>query len=371
MGQSVTDTFLYDVSDGNGGTASAQLSIKIDGVNDAPVIAGDKAITVAEGGSVIVTTADLTANDPDNAAAQLVFTVTGTSHGSVRVNGTAATSFTKDDLANNRVSFLHAGGDADGNFSASLSDGTASGGSVTVTATVDPHANDAPVVGNITLPSIEVNSGAKVITSAQLLANTTDIDERVADRHRPAHHDGAGHARQQRQRDLDLHASAQRRQRGELRVHGVGRTSCRERAGEARHHTFAGRARDRHAGDDAFTAPGTGNSAYNGRGGVDTVTFGFKLVDAHITFSDNQVTIDGPTSRTVLTGFEKFVFTDGTVNNSDGSPLVDDLFYYANNHDVWNAHVDADLHYSVFGWKEGAIRTPSSAPRAISTPIPT
>ena len=31
----------------------------------------------------------------------------------------------------------------------------------------------------------------------------------------------------------------------------------------------------------------------------------------------------------MLTGFEVFKFTDGTVHNDDGSPLVDDLFYYS------------------------------------------
>ena len=47
------------------------------------------------------------------------------------------------------------------------------------------------------------------------------------------------------------------------------------------------------------------------------------------------------------------MFTDGTVDNNDGDPLVDDLFYYSQNHDVWNAHVDADAHYHTFGWHEG------------------
>ena len=63
--------------------------------------------------------------------------------------------------------------------------------------------------------------------------------------------------------------------------------------------------------------------------------------------------VDGPSSHMVLTGFEKFVFTDGTVDNADGSPLVDDLFYYARNHDVWTAHVDAEQHYAQFGWHKG------------------
>lgn len=104
-------------------------------------------------------------------------------------------------------------------------------------------------------------------------------------------------------------------------------------------------------GADSFTPP-SGNSSFDAGAGVDTVTFGFRLVDATITWSGNHVTIDGPSSHTVLSGFERYVFTDGTVDNNDGNPLVDDLFYFARNHDVWNAHTDADQHYNTFGWHE-------------------
>jgi hypothetical protein len=104
--------------------------------------------------------------------------------------------------------------------------------------------------------------------------------------------------------------------------------------------------------DDTFAAP-LDVSRINALGGHDTVTFGFRLVDATVTYEDDKVIIDGPSSHTVLTGVEKFVFTDGTVDNSDGNPLVDDLFYYARNHDVWNARVDADAHYALFGAHEG------------------
>ena len=55
----------------------------------------------------------------------------------------------------------------------------------------------------------------------------------------------------------------------------------------------------------------------------------------------------------MLTGFEIFKFTDGTVNNNDGDPLVDDLFYYSQYHDVWNAHADADRTITPYGWHEG------------------
>jgi len=72
-----------------------------------------------------------------------------------------------------------------------------------------------------------------------------------------------------------------------------------------------------------------------------------------VSYEGNKVIIDGPNSHTVLTGVEVFVFTDGTVHNDDGSPLIDDLFYYAKYHDVWDAHVDADAHYNLSGWHEG------------------
>jgi hypothetical protein len=106
------------------------------------------------------------------------------------------------------------------------------------------------------------------------------------------------------------------------------------------------------AHDDKFVAQ-TGNQSIDAGGGIDTVTIGFRLVDATVRYVDDKVIIDGPSSHAVLRGFEKFVFTDGTVDNSDGDALVDDLFYYAQNHDMWSAGADADAHYHAAGWHEG------------------
>jgi len=121
---------------------------------------------VAEGGLIAITTADLTATDPDNTDAQLVFTVIGTAHGKVLLSGTETTSFTKDDIVAGIVAFQHDGGEADGSFTVLLTDGGAApvGGPIAplvavVAATVNPHVDDAPIVGDITLPSIQVNSG--------------------------------------------------------------------------------------------------------------------------------------------------------------------------------------------------------------------
>ena len=113
--------------------------------------------------------------------------------------------------------------------------------------------------------------------------------------------------------------------------------------------------------DDSFVRDllPTGDIRIDALGGFgDTITFNFRLTDATVRYVGNTIIIDGPSSHTVLTGFEKYEFTDGTVDNNDGSPLIDDLFYYSTYHDVWNAHVDADGHFATFGWHEG--RDPSA-----------
>jgi hypothetical protein len=110
-------------------------------------------------------------------------------------------------------------------------------------------------------------------------------------------------------------------------------------------------------GDESFSAP-SGNSAFDGGYGNDTVTFAFSLVDATVSYVGNTVVIDGPSSHTVLSGFDTYVFADGTVHNGDENPLVDDLFYYSQNHDVWNAHIDAEAHYNFVGWQE--LRDPNA-----------
>jgi hypothetical protein len=84
-----------------------------------------------------------------------------------------------------------------------------------------------------------------------------------------------------------------------------------------------------------------------------TKTFDFALVDAEISYAGNTVIIDGPSSHTVVTGMKTYIFTDGTVKEDDGNPLVADLFYYSQNHDVWNAHIDADQHFHQSGWQQG------------------
>jgi hypothetical protein len=103
---------------------------------------------------------------------------------------------------------------------------------------------------------------------------------------------------------------------------------------------------------DTLTAP-AGNSEINGFAGVDTLVLNFRLLDATFSWVGTQLIIDTPGSHVVTTGLEVFSFTDGTVNNNDGNPLVDDLYFYSQNHGVWTAQGDADTAFANGGWQAG------------------
>jgi uncharacterized delta-60 repeat protein len=105
-------------------------------------------------------------------------------------------------------------------------------------------------------------------------------------------------------------------------------------------------------GNDSYTAV-SGKERIDAGAGHDTVTFNFNLTAATFSFAGSDIIVDTASSHTILSGVEEFHFLDGTVNNDDGDPLVNDLFYYAGNHDVWNARIDADLHYRSSGYQEG------------------
>jgi hypothetical protein len=85
-----------------------------------------------------------------------------------------------------------------------------------------------------------------------------------------------------------------------------------------------------------------------------SLSFGFALTEAHFDFRDGHDLMTAPNGTvTDLTGVATIAFTDGTVREKDGSPLVDDLYYDAHNLDVWRAHVDPEQHYAQYGWHEG------------------
>lgn len=119
-----------------GGELSATLR------NIPPHLAGDLNLSVERGGAVRITTVDLTAFDPDDAATDLTYTVANSAGGFVALASertTAVSSFTQADLEGGRIVFVHDGsqGSAAG-FDTSVRDaqGATSGEPKHVTVTV-------------------------------------------------------------------------------------------------------------------------------------------------------------------------------------------------------------------------------------------
>ena len=105
-------------------------------------------------------------------------------------------------------------------------------------------------------------------------------------------------------------------------------------------------------GADTLTG-GAGNDQIDGGAGDDTAVFDVDFNTVNVTFEGKTIVIESAAGRDVLTGIEHLRFTDGTIDLKDENPLVNDLFYYAHNRDVWDAGVDADVHYATFGFREG------------------
>lgn len=92
----------------------AELSASVRNVP--PSIAGDLDLAVAKGRSVRITTADLTAVDPDDQSSNLTFSVSNAANGYITfaaAPGQPVTTFTQQDLEQGRVLFSHDGSASD------------------------------------------------------------------------------------------------------------------------------------------------------------------------------------------------------------------------------------------------------------------
>jgi cytoskeletal protein CcmA (bactofilin family) len=119
-----------------GGHLSADLH------NVPPALSGDMNVSVRRGGSVVVSTHDLTALDPDDRPDQLTYRITTVRNGYLALTqapGAAVYGFSQDDLMAGRVMFVHDGASADkASFDAVVADhtGATSGPAQTVSVSV-------------------------------------------------------------------------------------------------------------------------------------------------------------------------------------------------------------------------------------------
>ncbi|MGX1415654.1 VCBS domain-containing protein [Bradyrhizobium elkanii] len=194
VGGTLTDTFTYTVSDGQGGTSSTTLTITIHGTDDAPVAVADTGsaneggITPATAASGNVLTND---TDVDNVHSDLVVSAVagGTvgaglagAYGTVTINADGSYSYVIDD-ANPTVDALNVGGTLTDTFTYTVSDGQ--GGTSSTTLTITIHGtDDAPVAVNDSGSATEAggtgNSTAGSNATGNVLTNDTDVDNTTA-----------------------------------------------------------------------------------------------------------------------------------------------------------------------------------------------
>jgi len=171
-------SFNYTASDGSL-TSSSTASLALAAVNDAPVVTA-ASLTVSEGGTVLITPANIGVADPDSSS--FAFTVTNVTHGTFQTTADGgtwvnATTFTSTDLTANHVRFVHDGGVAAPTFSIQADDGAAINNlsNILVGSVLFNNVNHAPVATPVTLAA-GTEDTAYTITAVTLLAGVTDVD---------------------------------------------------------------------------------------------------------------------------------------------------------------------------------------------------
>ena len=165
--------YSISVSDGSLTDGPSAATISFSNANDAPVLANN-ALTISEGGTVILDGSDLSATDLDNADSSLTFSASGVNGGQfelVASPGTAITSFTQQQITDGNVQFVHDGGESAPAYSITVSDSSLTDGPSVATISFS-NANDAPVLAN---NSLTISEGQTVILNGTTLS-ATDLD---------------------------------------------------------------------------------------------------------------------------------------------------------------------------------------------------
>ncbi len=157
-------SFEYTISDGNGGSDTATVTVNVTAVNDVP-IAVDDVKTTTEDTAITLTKSDIVdANDTDLDADALTITSVGNANnGTVILNNDGTITFTPTQNFNGEASFEY-----------TISDGNGGSGTATVTVNVTAE-NDAPIAGDDEKTTTE--DTAVTLTKDDIVTpNDTDVE---------------------------------------------------------------------------------------------------------------------------------------------------------------------------------------------------
>ena len=179
-GETSSDLVSFSVDDGAGVASSTSVNFSVTPVNDEQtVVVTSSPISVAEGNAVALTGTEISANDVDNTATELVYTITGSpSVGQIRVNGVFQSTFTQQDINDGVVTYVHNGSETTADsVTFSVDDGAGTTSSASLNFSITPVNDEQMVVATAT--PISVNEGSSVsLTSTELAAS--DVDNTAA-----------------------------------------------------------------------------------------------------------------------------------------------------------------------------------------------
>ncbi|MBL1178496.1 cadherin-like domain-containing protein, partial [Pantanalinema sp. GBBB05] len=180
--ESLTDSFVFSVSDGQGGAiAATTYTIQVIPVNDAPVLLTNLGVTVTEGATAVIASTLLFASDVDNSPIQLIYSLGNLpTNGTLSLNSVAITAgqtFTQAAINSGALSYRHNGGETTSDsFTFSVVDAGGLGTTPpaqSFSITVAP-VNDPPVL--VTNTALTINQDATVpLTSTFLRATDAEF----------------------------------------------------------------------------------------------------------------------------------------------------------------------------------------------------
>ena len=176
-----SDSFNFDVDDGQGNSVTGQsFALTITAVDDdAPTQVTNTGSTIAEGGTDTIAAAELAFTDTEQPASAVSFTVTSSpANGQLELTtdpGVGITSFTQDDIDNNRLVYVHDDSNTTSDsFNFNVDDGQ--GNSVTgqsFALTITAVDDDAPTQVTNTGSTI-AEGGTDTIAAAELAFTDTE-----------------------------------------------------------------------------------------------------------------------------------------------------------------------------------------------------
>ena len=167
-GESVQETIVYTISDGNGGSDQATLTVTVQGANDAPT-ARDETIFVPENHSISTVTTLISADDPDGDPLQVLSIDDDGALGAWRIQGNISVTFGPSLEV---FDYLKEGETYTDTVTYTVSDGNGGEATGTLTAVVLGE-NDAPDANADLGQQVSEDAGTLEI---DVLANDTDAE---------------------------------------------------------------------------------------------------------------------------------------------------------------------------------------------------